>query len=449
MLSVLEAAGESPDRPAVVCERGSVSYQALARDVRTAIEGLRGRGVSRNDLVALVPRVTFDEVLWIYALMEMRVPMALLHPRLTLREREEFLRATGAAWLIDGAKVLALRADRAKRIPDDVLALVSTSGTTGRPKVVMLGREAFEASARASEANLGWQSGDRWLLAMPLAHVGGLSVVTRCLIGRQCVVLGRSATVDLDDICTAIDRDGVTIASLVPTTLHRLLRRIPRWEPPAHVRAMLVGGAHASSAMMRSARERGWPVVATYGLTEACSQVATQTVGGVSSAGVGRALPGIEVRVVAGEIQVRGATMMRGYLGGQVAQVEGGWFPTGDLGRLDEGGNLHVGGRLTDRIVRGGENVDPAEVEEQIGRCEGVAAVCVFGVDDDEWGQVVAAAIVGEANVERVAEEVRGTLAGYKCPAQYCRLSTLVVTGAGKVDRAATARVAAGVLRRV
>ncbi len=317
----------------------------------------------------------------------------------------------------------------------------------------MLSRRAFVASAAASEANLGWQPDDRWLLRLPVAHVGGLSVVTRCLLARCAVVLSTES--DPAALLDTIGRQRVTILSLVPTLLARLLDLEPHRPAPPHVRAVLLGGAAASPALLARAADRGWPVLTTYGLTETCSQATTQPLGTVNRGelGAGPPLRGMEVRIGDdGEVHVRGPSLLTGYFptGAHPEPfLEGGWLPTGDFGRLDADGNLHVVGRRADRIVTGGENVDPLEVEQALEAEPGISRACVFGTPDEEWGEVVCAAVVLTDGGHRpgvVAREAVAAasvrLAAFKRPRRIVALDSLPLTRSGKVDRAAVVRVA-------
>lgn len=406
--------------------------------------------------VVAAPRVETIVALW--ALWELGLVTLLVHPRLTPTERAEL--AGDAAWTLDetwsdadlpepaGEPVVA-----GPHPADRPLAVVYTSGSSGRPKGVTLSRSAFEASARASEANLGWHEGDRWLLSTPIAHVGGLSVLTRCLLARRTVVLAPWAGSDVGAFAETVSRHRVTLLSLVPTILYRLFEADGGWRLPDHVRAALLGGAPASGALLREAAARGVPALTTYGMSEACSQVATQRLGTPpgEGQGVGPPLPGVDVRIEGGEIQVRGPTMMSGYLGGGDPRLEGGWFPTGDLGALDERGCLHVLGRRSDTIITGGENVSPREVERVLEELPGVAQACVFAIDDERWGQIVAAALVpnapGSLDEGALAAAVASRLAPHKRPRQVAVVRGLPTDASGKVRRREAAGLFAGELR--
>jgi o-succinylbenzoate---CoA ligase len=190
--------------------------------------------------------------------------------------------------------------------------------------------------------------------------------------------------------------------------------------------------------------QRRLPVLASYGLTETCAQLtATRyaTRHAPLGLGAGEPLPGTRVRVVGGRIEVSGPTLMAGYLG-EPPLPAGAWFDTGDLGEIDARGCLHVHARRTDLVVTGGENVYPAEVEHVLEACPGIAAAGVFGVADETWGQIVAAALVADGAPPAdaaLAACLAAHLAPFKRPRRICFVDRLPQTPAGKLDRAALA----------
>ncbi|MDZ7651956.1 MAG: AMP-binding protein [Burkholderiaceae bacterium] len=205
---------------------------------------------------ALIGSNTLDTAITLYALLEARVPALLLHPKLTAAERQAEIDATARA---------------APALPADAAAILYTSGTTGRARGAVLTRAALIASAQANAANLGWQDDDVWLAAMPVARVGGLSILTRSLIARCAVALAPAFNAAL--LPQWIDTQRVTILSVVPTMLSLLLDAHPQWTPLPHLRVILLGGAAASPRLLARAAERKLPIVITYGCTETCSQV--------------------------------------------------------------------------------------------------------------------------------------------------------------------------------
>jgi O-succinylbenzoic acid--CoA ligase len=291
--------------------------------------------------------------------------------------------------------------------------VVATSGTSGEPKLAVLTHDAVEASARATSARLGVDpSTDRWLACLPLAHVGGLSVVTRALVtGTACTV---HEHFDADAV-EAAARAGCTLTSLVPAALARIDARL--------FRAILVGGQAVPA-------DRPAHVVATYGLTETGSGLVYD----------GHPLDGVEVRVDAdGQILLRGPMLLRAYRDGTDPKDAEGWFPTGDLGRVDEG-RLVVHGRAGDLIITGGEKVWPAAVEAALRTHPGVADVAVVGEPDPEWGQRVVAVVVpldwaAPPSMRTLRDHTASTLPRYAAPKVVRFLRALPRTTSGKVPR--------------
>jgi O-succinylbenzoic acid--CoA ligase len=321
-----------------------------------------------------------------------------------------------------------------------------TSGTEGRPRGVVIPFAALEANAAASQERLGLSAADVWLASLSPAHVGGLALIVRALLlGSRLLLPGR---IDIDRTADLLRGNGFppkvaapTHLSLVPTQLARLLPRFSG--PPAALRCVLLGGAEAPRELLAQALARAWPVALTYGLTEATSQVATSTPQATREkpGSVGRPLRGVEVRIAPdGEILVRGATLASGYVGvgaGRLVDPEG-WLHTGDLGRLDDDGDLWVVGRRADRIVSGGFTVDAVEVEEVLRSHPQVADACVVGIPDATWGERVAAWIEPAGSVldlDALDTYLRSRLAAPKLPRRYHVQAGIPRNVNGKVER--------------
>jgi O-succinylbenzoic acid--CoA ligase len=448
---VFTAAREQPRAVAIVQGDELWTYARLAEAVATVVGCLRARGIdgSRGEpLVAVDGHADIPTLVTLHALFAIGVPALLLHPRLTQEERAALIAAARPALVWDPALLrdsVAPAPWPEQSVPDDErpLAIVYTSGTASRPKGVVLSRRALAASAHASAVNLGWAADDRWLLCLSPAHVSGLSIVTRCLLARRAVVVLDGADWSAQRLTRAIARDRVTLVSLVPTQLKKILDLDPRWSPPPSLRAVLLGGAAAGTSLLSAALERGVNVLPTYGMTETCSQVATRPYGAATAldASVGPPLLGIELRVD-GTIQVRGPTMFTGYWserGLEPPRLCNGWYDTGDIGALDARGWLEVHGRLDDLIITGGENVSPLEVEATVEQHPAVAEACVFSVDDDTWGHIVAAAVVpsGSLDLQQLEQWCELRLARHKRPRLWALATDLHRTAAGKLDRRA------------
>jgi len=426
--SIFAAAKDAGDARALDDGERVHSFAQLAEKVRARLPALERSGRDGAPH-AVVGTNTLETLVTLYALFESRIPALLLHPRLTAEEQRTLLATPGHSGAVDR----------------DAAAILYTSGTTGTPRAAVLTHSALAASAQASAANLGWRTDDCWLLCMPVARVGGLSILTRCLAARRCVaLLPRFDAAALPD---AIRTRRASLVSMVPTMLARVLDAHPAWTGRESLRAIAVGGAAASPRLLQRAAERRLPIIVTYGMTETCSQVTATPYAArfePASTAAGAPLPGIDVRIVDHRIEVRGPVLMAGYWN-EAPLAPNAWFDTGDVGEIDARGFLHVHARRTDLIVTGGENVYPAEVERVLEACPGIAGAAVFGLPDEVWGQTVAAVLVPNAARPSDAElldYVGARLAPYKRPRDVCYVASLPQTTAGKLDRSALAEYA-------
>lgn len=302
--------------------------------------------------------------------------------------------------------------------PGDAL-VVATSGTTGAPKGVVLTAAAVEASARSTSARLAVDADrDRWLACLPLAHIGGLAVVTRALvIGTPLTVLPGFDARQVEEEA----RRGATLVSLVVTALRRT--------DVSGFRTVLVGGSAPPETLPSQA-------VVTYGMTETGSGVVYD----------GQPLAGVDIRIgsgdlgAPGEILVRGPMLLRTYRDGTDPKLPGGWLPTGDAGALDRDGVLSVFGRMDDAIVTGGEKVWPSALEEILVTHPGVDQVAVGKRPDPEWGErVVAWVVPADPSTPPTLGELRelaaSRLSPWSAPRQMVTVSRLPRTATGKIRR--------------
>jgi o-succinylbenzoate---CoA ligase len=471
------AARERPEHPAFVHAGRSVSHRELEARVRERAAQLAGAGLKAGERLAVLSPNAPAVIELIHAAMAVGATLVPLHARLHAAELSPLVEdarprllvcadgladtaraavsPTAETRVVDWSELCARPAVRAElqdaHPAEQDHAILFTSGTSGRPKGARLSYANQLASARASAQRLGAEPDDRWLLCMPLYHVGGLAIVLRSAIHAAALVLHDGF--EPGAVARAIERDRLTQISLVPTMLARLLDAAPELRAPPGLRCVLLGGGPISHALLERARERGFPLAPSYGLTEAASQVATAQPG----VGDGTALPPLpatELRIVgpdgapqpsgvAGEICVRGPQVMLGYLDRPEASARAlrdGWLHTGDVGELDARGHLRVLDRRDDLIVSGGENVYPAEVEAALLAHPEVAEAGVVGLPDAEWGQRVVAIVVprrppAEALERELLAHCAGALARFKRPRELRFASALPRTASGKLQR--------------
>ncbi len=432
------ALAQEPDAPAVLFGDGAWSYWELARKAEDAARRLRTLEVGRGDVVALRAEPDPEGIALLHGVWMAGGAVAPLDPRWTKGETKRALEEVSPRLELLGPETLAGTPPSGDPLPglqeSAVAAHLLTSGTTGRPRVVHLTTGNLLANARGTRERLSLKASDRWLGSLSLAHVGGLALVTRAsLLGSGLVLRGSFRPETFAYLAAS---GAITHASLVPTMLHQLLEEWGSRPAPGTLQCLLIGGARAPEPLLERALERGFPLALTYGLTEATSQVATAppSLTRRKPGTVGPPLPGVEVGVDdSGEVLVRGPTVARGVAG------EDGWLRTRDLGRLDEEGHLWITGRISDRIITGGVNVDPAEVESVLLTHPEVVDAAVVGIPDPEWGERVVAVLVAGRHDPSLEQEVdrlvRSALSSPKRPRSYRVALVLPRNRNGKVDR--------------
>jgi o-succinylbenzoate---CoA ligase len=414
-----------PERAAIETLDGSLSYRELDRLAGAAAREL---DVPPGARVAIALPPGLDFTIALHACLRAG---AVAMP-LDLRDPTRKARAATAQALVERPfDCVATPLAGAVHDLDATALLVCTSGTSGEPKEVPLTYGNFLWSAIGSAVALGLDPRERWLCTLPLVHVGGLSIVLRSAIYATTAVVHERF--DENAACEALMERGITLVSVVATTLRRLLDAGLR-RPPA-LRCALAGGGPVPAALIERASGAGVVVSQTYGLTEACSQVATQAPG-ESARAAGAPLFCTRVALGdGGEILVSGPTVS--------PAVPGGVLATGDLGELLDDRSLRVVGRRSETIISGGENVSPAEVEAVLEEHPAVAEAAVFGVADERWGEAVHALVVarGEADLAVLRAHCAARLAAFKVPKAIAVTDVLPRTASGKLQRGCLAAV--------
>jgi acyl-CoA synthetase (AMP-forming)/AMP-acid ligase II len=344
---------------------------------------------------------------------------------------------------------------------DAVAALIYTSGTTAEPKAAVLRHRHLLAYVLNTLEFASAEAGDTALVAVPPYHIAGLTnLLSNLYTGRRVVYLPAFTAHDWLD---TVRRERVTHAMVVPTMLARIVAEIGAGNAATPtLRSLAYGGARTPRPVLEAAL-RAFPTVEfvnAYGLTETASSIAVlgpadhRTASAATDPGirarlasVGRALPGIELEIrtadggpaalgETGLVFVRGG-QVSGEYGGQQAVPDDGWFATRDLGRLDADGYLFIEGRADDTIIRGGENIAPAEIEDVLLTHPGIVEAAVVGVLDPEWGQRLVAVLVGDGDPAEIRQWVRERLRSAKTPDTIVFRRELPKTETGKLLRRA------------
>jgi O-succinylbenzoic acid--CoA ligase len=393
-------------------------------------------------LVALDATSTPRTLIALWALVDLGIPFVPMHAAWPESQRRQVLSSTGAVLLStahsnSSHRLVSTTAHRRRLLtPESPLAVVFTSGSTGTPKGAILSHRAFVASAVAMQQWLGLRPNEVFFLSLPLAHVGGLAILTRASVLGGSVALPTVGNpgdgFDAARFVSNCAASRSTVVSLVPTQLQRICAGGLR--APPDVEVVLLGGAHSPPQLVRRAIELGWPIHRTYGLTEACSQVATDRVAGAD--GPLELLPHVAARLANdGRLALRGPALFSGYWGQPPRRADE-WFVTSDLAALDGGGVTPLG-RADDVVISGGENIYPEEVDAALTAAPGVAAACSFGRESNEWGQELCAAIVAKPNFDPLGlvAHLRGVLPSFKIPKAWIIVAELPLTPTGKLSR--------------
>jgi oxalate---CoA ligase len=503
-LTVLLARGE-PSSPAfIVPGDGQVlTYAQLAAGIETLAQRLAGAGVRRGDRVALTLPNGPEFAMLVLAITALGAAAAPLNPAYTQAEFAFFLADIGprlfllparppaaAAQAAAAAQVPVLAVGAAAGLPellaaadgmagpltartvapvrafepgspDDVAVVLHTSGTTSRPKQVPLRQRNLMASTRTIAAHYRLSPADVSFCVMPLFHIHGLvaSAFAALSTGGTVIVPRRFTP---HRFWPQAREHGATWLSAGPTLHRMILDRADEGGPPGTLRFVRSCSSALSPALMQRAESAyRVPMLEAYGMTEASHQMASNPLPPAARVPGSVGVPtGTEIGVVdadgnflpdgsAGEVVIRGPGVTSGYVNNPEANAEaffGGWFRTGDRGVL-QGGYLTLHGRLKEMIIRGGENIAPAEIEQVLLSHPAVRDAACFGVEDDKYGELVAAAVALHEHTEsrELIDHCRGQLAAFKVPVRIDVLPEIPRTPTGKLQRR---RVAEAVAQR-
>ena len=460
----------APDAACLQFEGTATSYRQLQAQVQAAASRLWHQGgVRPGDRVAWLGQNHPGQLVLLFALARLGAMLLPLNFRLAPAEWDTQLRDCGpvrllhdAAWAEPAlalARRHAIAADPVERLTQDGPAeeaplhakaqapvlLVYTSGTTSRPKAAVHRQANLLANMAIAAGVQQLQPGDRVLTVLPMFHVGGLCIQTLPALWAGAQVL-LHARFDAAATLAAIARQRPTLTLQVPATMQALVEH-PDWPGTdlGSLRAMWAGSSLLPDALVAAIHARGVPVCNVYGATETGPfSIALPPESARDHVGsCGWPAPGVEVRLEAGELWLRGPNVVAQYWPDQPAVDAQGWLRTGDLAERAADGSWRIVGRAKDLIISGGENIHPAELESALADHPALLECAAFGVPDPQWGEAVALAYVvraGHAVDEAgLREHLAARLARYKLPRRWLRLEALPRTALGKVQRQALA----------
>ncbi len=475
-------ADHQPGRIALRFGDEAITYGALAQRVAAAADGLAARGVRRGDRVAFLGQNHPAQIVLLFACARLGAVQVPLNWRLAGPEWHFILADSGTRLLFamsdfraaaeaaapPGCTVLdATALPEGDPVPavgqeDDPILLVYTSGTTGRPKGAVLDQRALLFNALNALHTFRMTAGDRVLTVLPLFHVGGLNIQTTPALyaGAEVILHPRF---DPDAAFDAIRDQRPTLSLLVPAVMQALTRH-SRWAGAelSCLRGVGAGSSDVPVELIAAFHAKGVPVQQVYGATETCPIAIVQTAEEALAApgSIGRPALHVDCRVVdsagrplppgqAGEIQVRGPSVLRAYWNRGDALTADGWFATGDVGRVDEAGRWWFADRVKHVIISGGENIYPAEVERLLASAPGILEGAVVGRPDPKWGEVPVAVVVPSEGFDPAAvlRHFEGQLARFKHPRDVVAMPALPRTALGKVATAELKAMVAGAVR--
>ncbi|HOP07919.1 MAG TPA: o-succinylbenzoate--CoA ligase [candidate division Zixibacteria bacterium] len=418
---ITRAARHFPDATALIDECGPLSYTDLDLYTEVAEYSLHSHGVESGGLIAILSETNLYYIPILFALARLGAAICPLSVRLPSEALAHQLDNIGSRRVIVAedltgriqserievislVKALVAEGVLCTELPpvDEAATIIHSSGSSAVAKAIRHRWSAHVASAAGSNENINLEPGDRWLLSLPLYHVGGLSILFRCFLAGAAAVVPNPGASLLDSLIHFTP----THLSVVPTQLRRLLSTGIPDEVKTQLKAVLIGGAAVPSGLVEQARQAGLPVHTSYGSTEMASQITTTRPGADLDelATSGYLLNGRELSVATdGELLVRGKTLCEGFVvNGKLTLPfdRNGWYATGDIGRFDDNGRLLVCGRKDRMFISGGENIHPEEIERALLAIKGIVEVVVFAEGDREYGHRPRAVIAIEAGLE-------------------------------------------------
>ena len=461
-------AEKQPDAAAVVTPAGTTTFAELEQLVYISAVNLKECGVARNSHVAILGENSLDYYVLVLALLRIGAIFCAVIQRWPKRAVIKTLNSLDCPILIftnnkskslgepsitewqskdivpRELKKIRLRSEPLVKL-DHPTAIIFTSGSCASPKAALLSYGNFYYNAISANKFIEFAKNDRWLLSLPLCHVGGLGILFRSIINGGAVVIPDRK----EETAASINKFEISHTSFVPTQFYRLLNS-GRADSLNHYPKVILGGAPATAELIKQGLKFGFKIYTTYGLTEMASQV---TIGKADSHGhSGSLLKYRQLKITDdGEILVKGKTLLLGYVENDIAELpldELGWFHTGDIGRIDKKGRLTFLGRKDNMLIAGGENIFPEEIESYLMQLSFVEKAIVVGIKDKEYGERPLAFVKGSNSLSfdqfsgRLKKELEKNLPHYKIPIKFLNWPRQALNGSLKPDRQRLTRLA-------
>ncbi len=456
------------NHPAIITSEEIISYTQLNNKIHSYAEYFYSQGIRQKNKIAILGNNNSEYLISVLALWELNTCVVPLNIRLTDTELSELINFSDADFLLINknekrnlsVKILQIVfpfSNKESKLnfepfginPDDISLIMFTSGVTGKPKGVMHSLNDLLNSADNSQSFLSQTSDDMWLASLPFYHIGGLSIITRAFRFGSSLIIPES--LQTDDLKIAFDRFKPSFASLVSTQLKRLLDT--KWKPGKELKSLLLGGGLIDKDLIKEALSAGCRISNVYGSTETSAFITANNLANIGSKplSAGKVLGQNKIFIVddklnilparsIGEIVVESDALFHGYYNDTEAtkqKLKDEKFLTDDIGYIDEDGDLFVEARRTDLIISGGENVNPLEVENILDNLPQVKECCVFALEDKEWGQIVAAAVVLDSrlSIKELTALLKEKIAPYKIPKRFFPIEKIPRSSLGKILR--------------
>lgn len=440
--------------PAIYSNSIQLDYDKFKKKVLKTAGIISAMGLGEKDNIAIIGNSDVNFIINLLALWQIKALPVLINPRLTNNEIEEQIIITDCKVVLQNRMMKSINPSFDIKIlsypfdeeleqddiepgeelnPEDTAVIIFTSGASGNSKGVELSFNNLLQSAKIGDKIIRHNKEDRWLASLPFYHIGGFSIISRSLLFGTSIIIPES--LQIQDLAEMMKDFNPTLCSFVPTQLKRMLAA--ELQPNDELRNTLLGGGFIDQRLVFDAISDGWNITKVYGSTETSSFISSISDEEIydKPRSIGIAVKPNQIMIVnesryqipwgeVGEIAVSSPAVMKGYYNDEDEtnkKIEDGFYFTGDIGFVDADGYLFIEARRTDLIVTGGENVNPNEVEKRLIEHPEIVDAAVFPVKDDDWGEIVTAAIVlkdekNSLELDDLQKFLKDDLAGFKIP---------------------------------